>query len=290
MVQIHAPPSRYRRIASSPEPEEPDQQGIGDVGVAVEEGPGSGENDDFARLLGAFPESSAKRSTPLHSEIISRWNHYLYNGLDRLDREKVLETISLPENCPGLAGPLLNQELVHLLPETKIQIDAIKSRIQAEIGLGLSSLGSALNELLSKKRAEDDPIIISLANSAKLLSNAHHLLSIHRRASARTHLNPAIQRICKNMKIDAYLFGEDFAGKCKASQDAQKASKDLAAKPKPPAAIAGPSRLSRRSLNYRPQTIRTRLKSAVIQPPRSTYQRRQEKERRETRNFRRGRQ
>lgn len=234
-----------------------------------------GQADDgaseYVRLLGADPDFTAKKTEPLNVAIVSRWNSYLSTGLQKDERERLVESIILPDNCPGLSGPVLNQEIVHLLPELKMQNDNVKARIQAEIGLGLSTLGHTLNMLLSRKNKEDEEITMSLANSAKLLANAHHLMSVHRRYTIRPHLNADIQKIKKECKIDSQLFGKEFTEKCKSAQNAKKTSLEMAAKKKFPAATAGPSRINKRSLNYQRSSIRTRLKKSFLPVHRSSY-------------------
>lgn len=192
----------------------------------------SEDSHPYSHLLGADPELSKSTGAPISPELVTRWTNYLTIGLEKGEREQLLEKWLIPENCLALGAPKLNPELQHLLKENETKSDAFITRCQNDLGIGLSALGSALGQLLnSESQSPVEDVITVVADAAKMFCNVHNLLSVHRRYKIHPKLDPAIQKTAKDCIIDSFLFGKDFAEQCKIAQAVKRTSVELKAKP-----------------------------------------------------------
>lgn len=207
-------------------------------------------------ILGDAPASSGEKGPPLCDALVSRWSSYLSAGLEKDTREALTAKYKLAENCPLLDAPKLNPEIEASLTTAQIKRDQFSMSIQNKLGRALSAQGSVLNVILSPDAAPqltDDNIKTALADAAKLICEAHYLLSYHRKHELYPSLNAEVQKIAMKSKIDSLLFGEDFQEKYKVAKEVKKTSLDLK---------AGPSGYKKKDhLNYKRQNNRPRFKA-----------------------------
>ncbi|XP_074028450.1 uncharacterized protein [Leptinotarsa decemlineata] len=62
-------------------------------------------------LLGVDPSSDTVMGEPINGDIVTRWSVYLSKGLDKEIRDSLSNKWKIPENCPLLSAPKLNNEL-----------------------------------------------------------------------------------------------------------------------------------------------------------------------------------
>lgn len=102
------------------------------------------------------------------------------------------------------------------------------AHIQLELGSGLSALGAAVNKLLDKdSQDEANDILPTLIDSAKYITQAHFLLSNHRRHQIYPKMNINMQKVAKECNFDTYLFGKDFTKQCESATSIENSSKKL---------------------------------------------------------------
>lgn len=100
-------------------------------------------------LLGNNPQVAKTNSFCLHEALVPRWDFNLSAGLSKEDLTNLLNKYELPSNLPSLSPPLLNPEIVAILPKNSRLKDASYVEIQNQLSKSLCSLGQGLNVLLS---------------------------------------------------------------------------------------------------------------------------------------------
>ncbi|VEN52716.1 unnamed protein product, partial [Callosobruchus maculatus] len=76
----------------------------------------------------------------------------------------------------------------------------------------------------------------TLVDSGKLLTDTFHTLSVHRKFQLHKSLSNKCQQIALSQNVDAYLFGSDFAEKCRSAKDVETAAMELLKPPAVPSA------------------------------------------------------
>lgn len=164
-------------------------------------------NFNLISALGADPSAPLIQNLKLNEEIANRWRSYLTSGVGKETRREVQERWNFPDNLEILEPPKINENIRAILNESDIKRDGFMSNIQAEIGLGLSALGTSINILIQDN---NEKLTQNLADAGKCFSHAHYLLSQHRRHEILPKLNTNIQRMAKTSSSDRWLFGNDF--------------------------------------------------------------------------------
>lgn len=107
--------------------------------------------------------------------------------------------------------------------------DSFLSELQAVLGKGLTALGNTLSNLIQENNPDEEPNpnLTILAEAGKLLCQVHHTISNHRKFQLYPRFNTKIQKVAAAQVIDASLFGEDFAEKCKNIKTFESTAKEL---------------------------------------------------------------
>lgn len=219
-----SPPVKRRRIISSSSESESDEV-INTTKNA---------RSDYTDILGANPEQATPKGISLNTDIVSRWSSYLTEGLTAETKQELKKKWAIPEDFPILNAPKINPEIQPLLTGTESTKDSIFQHIQTELGLGLSAMGTALNKILDNDLSNiKDDILPGLVDSAKLIAQAHFLLTQHRKHQIYPLLNTPMQKVARECPSDSVLFGKDFADKCKSATVMKKSSMELKAAFKP---------------------------------------------------------
>lgn len=210
-------------------------------------------------LLGLSPEQENPKGIPLNKEIMLRWSSYLHEGLSGEVKQDLKKKWVIPENFSILNAPKINPEIQPLLGSTESSKDSIFSHIQNEIGLGLSAMGASLNKLLDNDLSNvKEDILPGLIDSAKLIAQAHFLLTQHRKHQIYPTLNTSMQKVARECQSDSLLFGKDFADKCKSATVIKKSSMELKAVSK--SSDTFQSKQSGNNLNWKHPFTKARVK------------------------------
>lgn len=187
----------------------------------------------YTDILGD-PENDNPKGIPINKEIVSRWSKYLTEGLNSETKQELKKKWAIPEDFAILNAPKINPEIQVLLNGTESTKDSIFCHIQNEMGLGLAAMGTALNKMLDNDFSNiKDDILPGLIDSAKLIAQAHFLLTQHRKHQIYPMLNTAMQKVARECSSDSVLFGKEFAEKCKSATVIKKSSLELKAASKP---------------------------------------------------------
>ncbi|CAH1108927.1 unnamed protein product [Psylliodes chrysocephalus] len=190
--------------------------------------------EEISQLLGEEPSLNTVFGDTISNYIVSRWSAYLSKGLEKELRETLAEKWRIPENCPLLCAPKVNNEILGLYSSTDLRKDNFLSAVQDKMGKGLSALGFALDVILKHQNSEninlENDILPAIVDSAKLFCESHFLVSRHRRYEILLAMKETVMKIAEESVPDSFLFGLDFNEKCESAQTAQHALKDYKAK------------------------------------------------------------
>ncbi|XP_074029074.1 uncharacterized protein isoform X2 [Leptinotarsa decemlineata] len=182
---------------------------------------------DIISILGCDPRDSNSEGPEVHEQIANRWTSVVNCGIDKAERKTLMDKYPIIKNCKSLSAPVLNPELKTIIGENSNRQDMFLARIQDQLGCAISALSGPLNELFCSPTTETNLTLLRLVESAKLLTDLHHSLSLHRRFMILPSLKPDIRRIIEDFPIEQLLFGEKFTDKVKNSKDILKSSMDL---------------------------------------------------------------
>lgn len=144
-----------------------------------------------------------------------------------------------------MRAPSLNGEIKSALKAPQIRKDGAQSVSQNQVGAALSSVGGAVSFLLNLREEEDKDegkwtkeyktLITDLSNAGKILADLHYYMSLARRTSITSLLDPIVRRVAEDSKVDSCLFGSDFTERLKSAQAVEKSSKSIAKQSRPKA-------------------------------------------------------
>lgn len=203
-------------------------------------------------LLGSNPDGSGAVGPPLNEQIWARWSSYITKGLDKDQLKELHQKYLLPSNADLLQAPQVNPEVHILLSNEQRNTDNYLSKIQNHLGKSLASLSQVLNELIDKPEKSDETKI--LVDTAKLMAESIHGLSIHRRFLLSPKLSLSAKKVAQECPSGNLLFGNDFQEKCKAAKEVEKTSKEIKVFPSI-------------SLNYKQRNFKTRKKESTSNRP-----------------------
>lgn len=148
-------------------------------------------------------------------------------GIPRGDKEDLTAKYPRPSNFELLVVPDINPEVRVLLDEASLKGDNFLRKLQEQVVVGLSAMAIPLNTMFFNPTAEFNVWLEPLVDSAKVLLNVHHSLSLHRMYLLLPKLNAHTRKVVENTPVGKLLFGEDLTEKVKSIQSVRKASLEL---------------------------------------------------------------
>lgn len=188
------------------------------------------DNPELAReLLQALGEDTPPTSDSYDlAEVLQvRWEKILSSGLDRENRNNLMEKNILPTNLPQLTAPVLNAEVKKAVSVNISKRDRYLETNQNQLGKGISALGKAMTLLINNKEENRNNILANLSEAAKLLTDVHYNTSIHRRFLLSPSLNKSVRDVTTKMPITDLLFGHNLSEKIKEVKAVEKSATDL---------------------------------------------------------------
>ncbi|CAH1962074.1 unnamed protein product [Acanthoscelides obtectus] len=193
------------------------------------------QEDEFSMFLGEDPNIKNKNIFELHKALCTRWGHILSHGLDKDQKQKILERYPLPSNCPEINAPLVNPEVVGVLSNPHIKRDEAHLGIQKQLNVGISALGKSMNIILEDKenipKEIKEQLLISLGDSGRIFSDLSFNISTMRKNLIMPNLNKTVKDLVSNTTPVQFLFGSDIGERIKEAKSIERAKKDL--KPEP---------------------------------------------------------
>lgn len=178
-MNVHSPPSLFLHADSSLSSDNEDNHNVvgPDEGAAL----GSHIDSELVGLLGEDPDKVNQYQFDLLSEVKTRWEFYLANGVKEETLKVCLDSHPCPTNLPTLNPPLLNPEIAAVLSADRLKGDKIHMSFQQDILHSLSAIGELLNCLLKDEVDLKKKSITICGQAGSILTNLHHRLSLQRR-------------------------------------------------------------------------------------------------------------
>lgn len=182
---------------------------------------------EILNLLGADSNHTYIFGAPIHEQVASRWKGYTTKGIDKTEKSELLEKYLIPENYLFLQPPKVNEEVAGLKIENTIRQDGYLTKLQEGLGAGLAAISQPLNSIFNNPATECNSLLPGLLDGAKLILNAYHCISLHRRHLILAQINPSVRKTIENLPIEEHLFSNKLPEAIKASNEVQKHSMEL---------------------------------------------------------------
>ena len=213
-------------------------------------------NDILKKSLGEDPSESKSKKLTIHSKIISHWQYYSTNGLDKEERNQLINQFVIPE---GLAAPKLNQQIHAQLSEKSQKKDGYRYEVQRSASAAVTALSAAITMIndADENGLDPDEFTDKLVDAGKLISDVQYKQSETRKAFITPRFSKSFQEILKNAKPGELLFGNDLSSKIKETKDSDKLFKSVTTERSAKYQVPGKNQLnSKRLLEQRPPSNR----------------------------------
>ena len=199
----HAPPSVVSKI---PVPQPPVQVDLQSVDELFDEGLAS-----FAQDL-ATDEDVGPDMNP---QLANIFTNLLGKKLSDEKVKQKIEENPPPRNIPLLHPPRVNECIWELLKAAPRSTDIRMRKIQVRLTRGLVALARLTEEVVKAKKRGTSPDLQEYLNMSlqafALIGNANYELSLRRRETLRSQLNPQYSRLCyPSTPVTTDLFGDDI--------------------------------------------------------------------------------
>lgn len=164
---------------------------------------------------------------PLQQEIAEKWSHLTKEGMDDETRKTLIEKHPAPENSTFLNPPKLNEVVSSACIPSVIRRDIRLSNLQAQLGAGVSAIGTALNSIVINKEENRKIAIEALGDAARLLLDLFYQETKARQKLITINLNKDSQQVFQKASADEWLFGTQLEEKLKTSRDLARSSLEL---------------------------------------------------------------
>lgn len=185
-------------------------------------------NESLLKLLGADPGLSNKTGAALHSGVASRWHEIAKSGLPKEERDAIKMKFKPPPNCE-FGPPVINPELAKaVLPIVRSRDDEL-SRVQTNLQVSISALGSVVSGLLNDKEPLNRENLISNINDAgRFLVGTQYSVSLLRRRIIKDNVkDSSIKELLHETPIYPNLFEADLSQKIKQMQTLTRVGNDI---------------------------------------------------------------
>ncbi|KAJ8930406.1 hypothetical protein NQ314_016801 [Rhamnusium bicolor] len=138
----------------------------------------------------------------------------------------------IPTNLVELTPPKLNVELGPLLKKQDQNTDSSHVEVQRQVGKGLSALGKGISLLLGDTENVVSMnfkvnLLSSLSDSAQILSNVFHRVSVTRKNLLSPLINKNVKDLVDKTPPTEFLFGSDLVEKIKTVKSVETLSREL---------------------------------------------------------------
>ena len=167
-------------------------------------------------FLSAYPEkvsTSAEIEPLIATHMCDDWQ----SAMDKDEEQKCLDMFLPPKNCERMVVPRVDEHIWMRLDEKQRTEDRYLENLERLVLQSQFALQPALHYFLKKEGAEEDKLLSSLQQSAKISSLLNKKLVARRRILLRPHLEEKYQSLAKkDLPITEHLFGEDLDKKVEA--------------------------------------------------------------------------
>ncbi|XP_048006346.1 uncharacterized protein LOC125241772 [Leguminivora glycinivorella] len=166
----------------------------------------SGELDnEFLLALGESVGGTKQYGPEIHNEIYNTINKILLEGMPKEIKEKLTQTLLVPNNCKLLDAPRLNTELIGVMNNPSKARDKLLEDRQQELGLAIGSICAVINTM-SKQEFNKYEIIKKLSDIARILCHLHFQYTEIRRRLVNPFLDKNLVESLKDNKREEFLY------------------------------------------------------------------------------------
>ena len=185
-------------------------------------------DEEVMEILGEDPLKVKTLDTKLHSEIQKRLKFWFDNGIDKEERETLLEKYKVPS---GLETHKLNPEISLKLAKHSRARDMFMSKRQQLAGSAISSIGWAMTNIIEDKISIDKPnknfLLERLNDACKLISDSMHSQTRSRIALILPAIDKDTRGILEDTEPGEFLFGNNLSEKIKDAKKMEKLALNL---------------------------------------------------------------
>lgn len=177
---------------------------------------------DILSALGAQPEDELEYGPKIHDNLSKLWLPLLKKGMPKEEKDKIMKSYLVPENCKLLQSPKLNLEIAAAITESARGRDKKLASAQQQLGIGISAVNRALDALITKEDNCAVKAIKHLSDACRVLCDLHYIESQSRIKMITPSLDKNFLNIIQDTHRDETLFGVKIAEKIKSSKTIEK--------------------------------------------------------------------
>ncbi|XP_063622358.1 uncharacterized protein LOC134794476 [Cydia splendana] len=175
---------------------------------------------DLLMALGESTDDIPEFGKPIHDSLASLWLPLLKKGLLKENKEKLLKSYLIPENCKLLQSPKLNAEISAAVSEIVRGRDKKLSGFQQQLGAGITALNKGMEILLNSDNKAQ--ALTHFSDSCRILTDLHCASTKDRIKLITPSLEKNILHVIQDSERDDTLFGNALSEKIKASKAIQR--------------------------------------------------------------------
>lgn len=188
-------------------------------------------SEDTLQILGEDPGKGKLPIFTLHKAVEARWAHLVVHGLPKEEYNNISQRHETPSNGKFLTPPIVNPEVKAIMSGPNMTRDASHSNYQRQLGIGITALGKALNNVLEEEenipRVLKDKILSNMVDSGRILCSLHSDISQVRRQLIIPLLSKSVKDTVDNSLPGEFLFGSGLGEKIKEAKSLERTGKDL---------------------------------------------------------------
>ncbi|XP_064076304.1 uncharacterized protein LOC135194629 [Vanessa tameamea] len=179
-------------------------------------------DSDILELLGDALKPNTCFGKSMHKDVADRWQDILGKGLPKETKEKLLSEYMVPDNCKMLVAPILNPEAKAALTDATVKRDHALLDKQKQVGVALSALSQAIDEIISIANKEHKlKILKPISDACRILCEVHNSDTKLRRNFVISAVNSSLKDTLMETGRDDYLFGTNLAERLKTAKTIQ---------------------------------------------------------------------
>ncbi|KAH9641144.1 hypothetical protein HF086_013001 [Spodoptera exigua] len=193
---------------------------------------------EVLEILGIDPTTPKNYGNNIQKDVAVRLEHNAIEGLSRENRNQLLNTYLVSNNCKLIGAPVLNPELKAALSEPVIKRDKAIEAKQKVTAAAIACLGQVISLTISSKE-KDTNLLRLLMDTSRMLCDCQHSDTLTRRNYVISSIKKDMKESLLSAKTDTFLFGDKLPDTLKAAKAINKSGAELkiATTPKP-----GPSK------------------------------------------------
>ncbi|XP_063391882.1 uncharacterized protein LOC134677830 [Cydia fagiglandana] len=175
---------------------------------------------ELLMALGESTDDIPEFGKPIHDSLASLWLPLLKKGLLKENKEKLLKSYLIPENCKLLQSPKLNAEISAAVSEIVRGRDKKLSGFQQQLGAGITALNKGMEILLNSDNKAQ--ALTHFSDSCRILTDLHCASTKDRIKLITPSLEKNILHVIQDSERDDTLFGNALSEKIKAGKAIQR--------------------------------------------------------------------